>query len=80
MAWEAEVNEPLAVQQPRGLLEQLHPPPVVLDQVVVSGNDITDPYLGIFWRERDLDPVYIADRKLWLCNTTAELFNLRLKV
>ena len=41
MAREAEVDEPFLVEQPRGLLQQLDPAPVVLDEVVVGGEDIT---------------------------------------
>ena len=37
MPGEAEVDEPFLVEQPRRLLQQLNPPPVVLDQVVVGG-------------------------------------------
>ena len=39
MAREAEVNKPFLVEQPRRLLQQLNPPPVVLDQVVVGRKD-----------------------------------------
>ncbi|KAF5425531.1 MAG: hypothetical protein C5S41_03810, partial [Candidatus Methanomarinus sp.] len=42
MAGEAEVNEPLPIEQPRRLLQQLNPPLVVLDQVVVGGEDGDD--------------------------------------
>src|SRR6266699_732744 len=39
MAREAKAYEPLAIEPPRGILQERHPPPVVLDQVVVGGND-----------------------------------------
>jgi hypothetical protein len=39
MAGEAQADEPLAVELPRRLLQQRHPPPVVLDQVVERGED-----------------------------------------
>ena len=39
VAGEAEVDEPLAVEQPSRFLQQRNPPPVVLDQVVVGGED-----------------------------------------
>ena len=42
VAGEAEANEPLLVELPRRLLQQPHPPPVVLDQVVVGGEDVSD--------------------------------------
>ena len=42
VAGEAEADEPLAVELPRRLLQQRHPPPVVLDQVVVGGEDVGD--------------------------------------
>ena len=45
VAGEAEVNEPLPIEQPRRLLQQLNPPSVVLDQVVVGGEDGGDDVL-----------------------------------
>ena len=39
MAGEAEAYEPLAVKLPRCLFQECHPPPVVLNQVVVGGED-----------------------------------------
>src|SRR5207302_2027706 len=45
VAGEAEADEPLAVELPRRLLQDGHPPPVVLDQVVVGGEDIGDALL-----------------------------------
>jgi len=47
MAGEAEVDEPLFVQKPRSLLQQLNPPPVVFDEVVVGGEDGGDTSLDI---------------------------------
>src|SRR5436190_75734 len=37
VAGEAEAYEPLPVKQPRRFLQQPHPPPVVLNQLVVGG-------------------------------------------
>ena len=42
VAGEAEVDEPLAVEQPRRLLQQDNPPPVGLDQIVIGGEDVGD--------------------------------------
>ena len=39
VAGEAEVDEPLAVEQPSSLLQQHNTPSVVLDQFVVGGED-----------------------------------------
>ena len=39
VAREAEVDEPLAVEHPRRFLQQRNPAPVVLDQVVVGGEN-----------------------------------------
>ena len=46
VAGEAEVDEPLAVDRPRHLLQHLNPPPVVLDQVVERAEDRCDRLLG----------------------------------
>ena len=48
MAGEAEVNKPLLVEQPRRLFQQLNPPPIVLDQIVVGGEDGGDADLYRF--------------------------------
>ena len=45
VAGEAEADEPLAIELPRRLLQQRHPPPVVLDQVVVGGEDVGNALL-----------------------------------
>jgi hypothetical protein len=42
VAGEAEVDEPFLVEQPGCLLQQLNPPSVVFDQVVVSEEDYTN--------------------------------------
>src|SRR5204863_9888082 len=45
VAREAEADEPLAVELPPCLLQQRHPPPVVLDQVVVGGENLANAAL-----------------------------------
>jgi hypothetical protein len=57
MAGEAEVDEPLAVEQPRRLLQQRNPPSVVLDQVVVGGEDGDDYSLLIRPGNAHLEPM-----------------------
>jgi hypothetical protein len=47
MAGEAEVDEPLAVEHPRRLLQQHDPLPVILDEVVIGGEDRDHPLLGL---------------------------------
>ena len=46
VAGEAEADEPLAVELARRLLQQPHPSPVVLDQVVVAPERTCDPQLN----------------------------------
>ena len=46
MPWKAEVDEPLAIDRLSHLLQDLDASRVVLDQVVVSGEDISDLALG----------------------------------
>ncbi len=43
---EAEVDEPLFLEQPRRLLQQLDPTTVVLDQVVIRGKDFNGAILN----------------------------------
>ena len=45
MPGEAQANEPLPIEQPRRFLQQADAPPVVLDQVVVGGEDGSDALL-----------------------------------
>ena len=53
VAGEAEADQPLAVQLQRRFLQQRHPPAVVLDQVVVGGENIGDALLdGQSWQGR----------------------------
>ena len=42
VAGEPEVNEPLAVEKTRRLLQQCNSPPVIVDQVVVGGEEGDD--------------------------------------
>ena len=53
VAGEAEVDEPLAVDRLRHLLQDLDAPGVVLDQVVVGREDVGDPALDVEGWERD---------------------------
>lgn len=46
VAREAESDEPFLVEFPRRLLQQRHPPPVVLNQVVVGGKRFDDSFLN----------------------------------
>src|SRR5205823_5357597 len=46
VAREPVVDKPLAVEQPRRIFEKRHPPPVVLDEVVVGGEDVGDAPLN----------------------------------
>ena len=46
VAGKPEVNEPLAVEQTRRLLQQCNPPSVVLDQVVIGGEDFSNLVLS----------------------------------
>ena len=45
VAGEAEVDEPLAVKKSRRLLQQRNTPLVVLDQVVVGGDNLNEAFL-----------------------------------
>ena len=45
MPGEPQPHEPLLVEQPRCLFQQLNPPPVVFNQVVVGGEDVPDSFL-----------------------------------
>ena len=48
----AEVHEPLPVERPSEILEQLDPPLVDLDQLVEGGEDGGDSALGSYRREQ----------------------------
>ena len=37
---ETEVDEPLAVEQPRRPLQQRDPPPIALNQIIIGGEDL----------------------------------------
>ena len=50
-AGEAEADEPLPVKLPRRLLQQRHPPPIVLHQVVVGGENVGNTALDLGWGE-----------------------------
>ena len=60
MAGEAEADEPLLVEQSSRLLQQGHPPPVVLYQVIVRGEHIGDFLLDRSRRNSDWQIVYMV--------------------
>ena len=43
----AKVNEPFVVEQSRRLLHQRNPPSVVVDQVVIGGEDLSNLVLSV---------------------------------
>src|SRR5205814_7669393 len=45
VAGKSKADEPLAIELPPCLLQQRHPPPVVLDQVVVGGENLANAAL-----------------------------------
>src|SRR5262245_11304214 len=53
VAREAEADEPFPVKLPCCLLQQGHPPTIVLDQVVVSREDVCDATLNGLWRKAE---------------------------
>jgi hypothetical protein len=55
VAGEAEADEPFSVKLSRCILQQRHPPPIVLDQVVVGGEDFSDSPLFINARYRQFE-------------------------
>ena len=55
MPWKAEVDEPLAVEEPCRLLQQRNPPPVSFDQVIVASEDVGHPLLYRQLRDGKLD-------------------------
>ena len=58
---EAEVNEPLAIEKPRRLLQQRNPPSVIFHQVVIDGEDRDDSTLLIrAWRPNSKRMKHIA--------------------
>ena len=60
----AEVDEPLAVDGPRHLLQHLNLPPIVFDQVVNRIENDADPVLITeFWEQEPRDS--ICDCHMW---------------
>jgi hypothetical protein len=55
-AWETEPDKPLPVKLPRCVFQQLHPPPIVLDQIVIGRKNISDPLLDWtrWWSELEV--------------------------
>lgn len=68
----AEADEPLLVQQARRLLQQLNPPSVVLDHVVVGGEDGNNAVLRGVRRYRNFNESELLTRKMFYCRTSKE--------
>src|SRR5262249_39139331 len=49
MAGETKADEPLPVKLLRCLLQQRHPPPVIVDQIIVGREDVGDATLNGLW-------------------------------
>src|SRR3569832_71288 len=62
MAGEAEEDEPLAVELPRRVFQQRHPPPVVFDQIVVGGKNVGD---ALLFGEGRIRNFYLGELFLW---------------
>lgn len=72
-AGEAETDEPLLVKLPRCFFQQLHPPPVVFDQVVVSGKHIGNAPLIINGRNRQFEVQELFEAQIVLSGTLRHL-------
>src|SRR5262245_16106015 len=54
VARKAEADEPFPIKLSHRFFQQFHPPPVILDQVVVRGEDIRDLLLSLRIRATNL--------------------------
>ena len=64
VAGETEVDKPLLVEQPRRLLQQLYPPPIVLDQIAIRPRTAPICFCSFGGGDRNLKAVSFSTLRL----------------